>query len=269
MTRVVIFSYKNTSRSARKLQSALDEQNIDTLYLYPEKEYRPRHSDLIIGWGSGNWPEWKDRALDINCTWLNQSDTISNSVSKDTAFELFNFDLVPIPHITRDSQEARVMLRDGHIVLARTETEGHDGSGLIVMRHPRDFISADLYTQYEEKTDEFRVHVWQGETFWGQIREIITDRSNKYYRERPDMQIRTSSNGWTLFVYNRNMPDECKVVAQAAIKALGLDFGAVDIGWNAQTGRAIVYETNTSPELSNRTCDAYVSKIIEYMEEIN
>ncbi len=268
MTRVVIHAYKQTSRSARKLQEALDEQDVHTLLVYPEKIYKPRTTDFIIGWGAGEWPTWRQLANDAESTWRNKSSAVMQSINKDTAFRRFRENRIPVPEVTDSGEIANRWLLAGHIVIARRELEGHDGSGVVVITNPDQLISAPLYTKYVEKTDEFRVHVWNGRAFWGQIREPITDRNSKYFRRTPDNRIRTSANGWTLLVYWRDMPRICQQVAEEAIAALDLDFGAVDIGYDANTRRAVVYETNTSPELSERTCAAYVKQIITELEDI-
>lgn len=265
MTRIVIYAYKQTSRSAQKLQRFLDEEDIDTVLVYPGKKYRPRDSDLILGWGAGEWPVWGDTVINNEVRWLNPSNVVMRSVNKIDTFRALRQLRVPIPEITSHSHVAQTWLDSGHCVLARTEVEGRDGSGLVVMTSPRQLVSAELYTLYEEKDAEFRVHVWGGVAFWGQIRVPIEDTENKYYRPSPDRRIRTSSNGWTLNVYNRDMPAICKLTATEAIRALGLNFGAVDIGWKRGRAnsmeRVTVYETNTCPELSDRTCAAYVEQI--------
>ena len=266
MPRICIYPYKMTSRSAHKLQEGLEEEGADSLLVYPDRAYRPRATDLIIGWGAGNWPEWRRAAVDVGAIWLNTSDKISRSVNKEDTFSLLNAAHIPCPENTTSRAAALLWLENGNIVIARQEVEGRDGAGVVVMRSPGELVSASLYTKYREKTEEFRVHVFQGRAFWGQIRTPITDPDNRYYREHPDRMIRTSSNGWTLYVYNADMPEICNATAERAIAALDLDFGCVDIGWLRETSHSPqsvqVYETNTSPEVSDRTCQAYVEQIL-------
>lgn len=266
MTRICIYPYKMSSRSAHKLQEALEEAGADSLLVYPDREYRPRATDLIIGWGSGDWPNWRLEALDVGATWLNMSDVISNSVNKIATFRFLNDAHISCPESTASYDTALGWLQQGSVVIARQETEGRDGSGLVIIRRPDDMVSAGLYTKYKEKTEEFRVHVFQGRAFWGQIRAPITDDSNKYFQASPHPMIRTSSNGWTLHVYNEDMPLICNRIAANAVQAIGLDFGCVDLGWlkgTTHTPESVqVYETNTSPEISDRTCSAYVDQIL-------
>jgi glutathione synthase/RimK-type ligase-like ATP-grasp enzyme len=50
-----------------------------------------------------------------------------------------------------------------------------------------------------------------------------------------------------------------------AVAALGLDFGAVDIGWNRSTRRATVYEVNTAPYVEGTTAKMYAEAIVDFI----
>lgn len=265
MPRIILYPYKIKSRSASKLQEYLKDEGMECLKVYPDGKYSPREDDLIIGWGSGEWPNWKRRAENVNAKWLNRSDMIMHSVNKATTFSLFNAAHVPCPLYTSRMSLARKWLLEGNTVLARQELEGRDGSGLVVMSSVEDLVEASLYTKYEEKTEEYRVHVFIRRAFWSQVRVPIEEEDNSFFQENPDEKIRVSKNGWTLYVANRDVPQVCIDAAEDAIICLGLDFGAVDIGFNRQNRSVCVYEVNTAPELSNRTCSAYVEQIKTYL----
>ncbi|GAG47489.1 unnamed protein product, partial [marine sediment metagenome] len=75
--------------------------------------------------------------------------------------------------------------------------------------------------------------------------------------EQVDYQIRNTDNGW---VYCRGGVDAPEAVITAAVRAvdcLGLDFGAVDIGYNEHYDRCAVFEVNTAPGLEGTTLDKY------------
>ena len=84
-----------------------------------------------------------------------------------------------------------------------------------------------------------------------------------------DYQIRNSANGW---VYCRDdiitpHPD----IGRAAIRAvnvLGLDFGAVDVGWNEHNQEPSVYEVNTAPGLEGTTLDKYFEAILARLPQL-
>lgn len=261
--RYVIFPYGDKSRSAKKLAFGLSEAGYNSAIATGETNYRPRSTDVIVGWGSGEWPNWKRSAIASGAIWLNQSDVVQRSVYKDRTFSHLRAHRVPIPEISYSYEQGLAWIREGHIVIARNNLEGRDGQGITIAQRAADLPTNCLYSKYFPVQEEYRVHVFQGVPFWCQIRHPIEDTDNKYYTTRPNKFVRTSSHGWTLYVSNRDCPNVCKQVAVRAIQAVGLDFGAVDIGYGVD-GDVCVYETNTSPELSDRTCGAYVEVLLRF-----
>ena len=55
-----------------------------------------------------------------------------------------------------------------------------------------------------------------------------------------------------------DLPEDCEKQAVAAVVALGLDFGAVDVVYNVKEQKAYVLEVNSAPGLSGTTLDKYV-----------
>lgn len=81
--------------------------------------------------------------------------------------------------------------------------------------------------------------------------------------EAPDPIIRSNTRGWK-FASVSKYPDDIKTQAIAAVAALGLSFGAVDVGVlydeaSSAKKEAIVIEVNTGPGLSGTPFDAYVA----------
>ena len=74
----------------------------------------------------------------------------------------------------------------------------------------------------------------------------------------PNWRIRNLANG---FIYAREdvRPPECVTsVARRALDCIDLDFGAVDVIYNARQNRAYVLEVNTAPGVTGTTVDRYV-----------
>lgn len=72
----------------------------------------------------------------------------------------------------------------------------------------------------------------------------------------PNMLLRSNRLGWKFSIvkkYKKDLAD----VAIAAVKALGLDFGAVDV-CTAEDGNHYVFEVNTGPGLEATSFDKYV-----------
>jgi hypothetical protein len=74
-------------------------------------------------------------------------------------------------------------------------------------------------------------------------------------------QIRNADNGWVYCRGGVNPPRDVLSASRRAVSALGLDFGAVDVGWNQHHESAAVYEVNTAPGLEGTTLDKYYEAI--------
>ena len=111
--------------------------------------------------------------------------------------------------------------------------------------------SFDFYTVRVPKDRQFRVHVIGGET---RTRELIPDDEVNRETER----IWNYGNGFTFRVPD-NVPHPVVPMAFAAVKALWLEFGAVDIVWDGT--HAYVLEVNTAPGLCDPMLEWYAHKL--------
>jgi glutathione synthase/RimK-type ligase-like ATP-grasp enzyme len=75
--------------------------------------------------------------------------------------------------------------------------------------------------------------------------------------------IRNHANGWIFGRHNVVSHPEAARISVAAIGALGLDFGAVDV--RVRDSKAVVLEVNSAPGLTGNTLAAYTAKIKEYV----
>lgn len=206
--------------------------------------------DRVINWGVS-------RPLFIrhNTRVLNSPDAVSLSSSKAYTLRHLKDKEVPTLEFSTEKNDAIAWLEDGKSVVCRDILNGHGGNGIrvIVSKDWRnggrpDFAPARLYTRYFPKQREVRVHVCNGEV-------IAVAEKLKRLGEAGDYWIRSHSRGW-LFAEARAPIGDAGEVAREAIKALGLDFGAVDIGIS-RDGACCVFETNTAPGLEGRTLEAY------------
>ena len=78
-----------------------------------------------------------------------------------------------------------------------------------------------------------------------------------------NFQIRSHDNGWVFCRRHVAPPTDVLTQAVSAVSVLGLDFGAVDVGWNERNQEATVYEVNTAPGLEGTTLEVYKDKILE------
>jgi glutathione synthase/RimK-type ligase-like ATP-grasp enzyme len=167
---------------------------------------------------------------------------------------------VNVPEFTTRSAEACTWLEEGHKVVERALLTGSQGRG-ITLWEPDDSLMftwcqddpSPLFTKYEKKLHEYRVHVADGRVIDVQMKRRRTGVEDR------DNQIRNFHNGW---VYCREdiVPPADDVLDNAlrAVRCLGLQFGAADIGWNQHYQRATVYEVNTAPGLEGTTLDKYL-----------
>lgn len=225
--------------------------------LVPSKEH------VVINWGNSDPP-----AKVLECTVINDPTAVRKAVNKLNAFQAFSDFGVMAPAFTRDMRTARSWVSAGHKVVARHNLAGSGGDGIQILSSVEDFpCEAPLYVLYIPKKSEWRFHIFHDEVFDFQRkmrrRDIPDDKVN--------WQIRNHANG---FIFGRDQGDDpvawgqLKQVAQRAVKALGLDFGAVDIIYNEKQKRAYALEVNTAPGLEGATVDSYCQVFSDYFEGI-
>jgi D-alanine-D-alanine ligase-like ATP-grasp enzyme len=94
---------------------------------------------------------------------------------------------------------------------------------------------------------------------------IDVQQKKKRREHEVDYRVRNYENGWVFARAGVTPPAGVVEQALAAVSALGLDFGAVDIGYNEKFNRAVVYEVNTAPGVEGTTLLNYGAKLKEYM----
>ena len=119
---------------------------------------------------------------------------------------------------------------------------------------------------YFKAADEFRIHVMFGEVIFAQRKALRTDAERP---ETPDFTVRNHANGFIFQINNIVVPDNVKEESIKAVNALGLDFGAVDIRHNLDSGRCAVLEVNSAPSLTGTTLKTYVDAFTTAHEVIN
>jgi glutathione synthase/RimK-type ligase-like ATP-grasp enzyme len=212
-----------------------------------------RHGDfdIIINWGR------TERRF--KGEYINNPEAVARASDKSVACELFTQNEVRTPPHTADAAVAQKWREEGFDVLARTLTRASAGRGieLICAGGDQKLPVAPLYTKYIPKTTEYRVHVFQG--------KIIDVQEKRRRQEVPDekvnWQIRNLDGGFVFCRDSVKLPACCGAAAISACAAVGLHFGAVDIGYNAKRDKCRVYEVNTAPGLEGSTLDAYYNAL--------
>lgn len=244
---IFVYPYKKGSKSAKRLAEALGCKQIKL----EGSKYRERPWKTVVNWGSSK------------CPYESLNDSSAVAVASDKLLSLKQLSLcgVSTPEWTTDRQIASGWLTEGHTVVCRGTLTGSSGEGIELVSDPLcDLPLVPLYTKYAKKKDEYRVHVFDG--------KVIDVQRKMRKKDVPDgevdWKIRNLAGG---FIFGRegvNPDDQVLQESTSAVKALGLVFGAVDVGFHPDFG-AKVYEVNTAPGLEGSTVDSYVKAIKEYL----
>jgi glutathione synthase/RimK-type ligase-like ATP-grasp enzyme len=245
-----IYPYNPGSESARLLAEALDVPRIK----HRGSRFRGSRAKTVINWGTEHLPD----AVSL-CRIINNVGSVHTARCKMRTFAALKAaGNIRIPEYTNNRQVARGWLRDGDVCI-RHSTTGHEGYGLKIVSQgdleafDRERV-APLYTKYVKKKDEYRVHVI-GDTTYTQRKLRKNDAPAD-----GDRKVRNTANG---YVFSGRFEPPADVVAQAvsAVKAVGLDFAAVDVVWNRHYQQAWVLELNTAPGIEGRTVEVYAEAL--------
>jgi len=207
---------------------------------------------VVINWGSSNFPyELKGAHIE------NKPEAVGNATNKRRFFELCReTGGVELPRFTVRRAEAEDILADCGLLFARTKLTGSGGDGIVEVGTSdgvRQLPEGTLFVEYVKKKHEYRVHIADG--------MVIDVQEKRKKKETPleevNYRIRNLANG---FVFCRSEVDPPESVTRNAVEAVrvcGLDFGAVDVVYNARNNRACVLEVNTAPGLAGTTAVNY------------
>ena len=242
MRRYRIIPYKKGSKSARVLSRALGGKRIRLT----NSRYRRRLRDIVINWGNSNHP--------MRGPILNPPALVDLCADKRAFFNHMK-DYGCENEIPSFWTNAAEIPDTAFPVVCRTILRGHSGAGVVISRSRDGLVPAPLYVQYVKKQDEFRVHM--GRRGEESIILAVHQKRRRHDEPNPNWQIRNHANG---FNYARDNVDDVPIVREVAAKvfeASGLDFGAVDVIYNAHHNRDYVLEINTAPGLVGETIDTY------------
>lgn len=214
-------------------------------------------------------PKWEQFKLIVNWgqSFREEHKNILNKCIKNkyTAFKLLEKDWQPIPQVF--ASEAGDFILDWPVVGRKlSHTQGND---IIFINNQEEIDNnwgnSDFYTQYIPKKSEFRVHVFKDQVLRVDKKVKIEGRE---YTEN-EIKIRSSANGWRQIKYNTGgrYYETLSEIGVRAIKAIGYDFGAVDIIININS-EPIILEINSAPALRGDKLDLYATAFKEYSEKL-
>jgi hypothetical protein len=272
---LILTTYTRAAATADKLMEMLDCRRVfnDTRQVAAIPDVC-----LIVNFGSSRLNP-SLRTMRPGWTILNRPERIAVCSSKIRSYAEFQRARIPTPALTRDRHEAqRWVAADGRVLVREDGNLG--GAGIIVARNADELNRADgdFYSRYLDKTHEYRFHVWDGQ---------VIDLIQKRHREgaiagagQPLPEVFSHRNGFLFYRegINLNQPeylgDKARMseMAIAAVRALQLDFGAVDMLAKFENGRLIGYavcEVNSAPALDGDDAKRpYVRAILDRWQRV-
>jgi len=264
--RPIIYPYNFGSKSARALSNLLRQRGYRAKRVRPDGNYRPYRNHMIINWGFQHVPEFLRNPVTGCGPVVNGFEAVGRASNKLLAFRAMEeAGDVAIPEFTTSTEEAQAWVDGGGIAVCRNILRGHSGAGIGLVGQsiidgdhtgvvPRD---VPMYVKYLKKATEYRIHV-----FNGRVIDIQQKRKRGGMEEGGvNYQIRNHQFGW---VYCRGDVAPHQSVldnAIASVRALGLDFGGVDVIWNDHYEQAHVLEVNTAVGLEGQTVINYANAI--------
>ena len=248
MLRPIIYPYKLQSKSAKALSESLSDLRCKRVRENGNYSYHDNH--VVINWGNPRYPNWWNQNNYI----VNIPQFVENAQNKHKSFVIM-LGNVRIPKFTDEIRYAKEWIEEDRVVVARTLLRGCGGRGIQLIDNADDLPDCALYTRYVKKSDEYRVHIFRGTIIFLQKKML------RHGSEGNNFQIRNYANGWIFGSKNIAVPQDVVEQALLAVKALNLDFGAVDVGWQESSQKAFVYEVNTAPALEGTTLDLYSQHI--------
>ncbi len=244
-----VFPYKMGSLSGKALANALGIKRI-------RPTYEAKRRDIIINWGNSRPSESVPYAEKD----LNKHSAIALACNKLKTFtKLTGAGYEQVPDWTAWIEEAREWIENGDKVYCRTSLTSHSGGGIVIASDVDSLVPAPLYTKATKHKYEYRVHVF---------RDKVIDVQQKKRRSNwtgGDTGIRNHSNGYIYARADIDYPQEIKQAAIQAVNLLGLDFGAVDIGYRERDNKIFLFEVNTAPGLVGTTLLKYAQTFKEYL----
>lgn len=248
-----LYPYNMGSASAKALAQALGIKRI-------RHHGKPLRMDgVLINWGASAFK--RDIKGKNWYSIVNSPECVAKAANKVVTLDALTAANLSVPCWAVNREDASKWLDEGATVVVRHKLNGHSGEGIEIVT-PEDGLlpEAPLYTKYIPKTHEYRIHVFQGDAFFVQRKA----RKKEVPDDQVNWKVRNHANGFIYAHQDVDVPDDAKALAIAAVDALGLDFGAVDMIYNKKQDRFYVLEVNCAPGLEGTSLDKYKEKLEQF-----
>lgn len=258
----MIYVYcRRPSDSAKELVNSLGAtrlRNFDGSHFWKRnRKVELKKGDIVVCWGD-SFP------ADIDGVRILNGADIPNKF--EAAITMINAGIQTI-QVMRPERFNSV-LRSGNFDQWFGRKFNHIGGNDILHGHVK---NPDYYVQRLRLTNEFRVHSFLNKSIRAGTKGLregfCLDHSRANGQELASPWVRSYDGGWRVIYdgfQSKKVPG-LRELAHKAVKSLGLDFGAVDIGQDA-SGYLYVLEVNRGPGLEGGSIDAYVNAIKKWIE---
>lgn len=229
-------------------------RRFDGMHFYDGKRrFSLVEGDTLVCWGA-TVPELEGVRV------LNSSPARLNKLSEIRALQAAGVKTVQL--------HAEVGKRQDEVILPRSANHQGGRDLLVTPDLP------DYYVRKEALVREFRLHSFAGRSIRAgvkQPREGFQPATEAEWKPESNLYhpwIRSYDAGWRVNYEGFQSEGKMRKIAHAAVTALGLTFGAVDIG-EKQLGVLIVLEVNRAPGIEGGSIQTYTRAIQRWLNEPN
>lgn len=133
-------------------------------------------------------------------------------------------------------------------------------------------INPDFWVVKEKFVREYRIHSFNGRSIRAGVKVhrdgFVLVEDEKKWKPNANLVhpwVRSWDGGWKVSYDDFKSTQNLRSLANKAVKALGLTFGAVDIG-ELQTGQLKVLEVNRAPGIEGNSVASYVKAIKKWID---
>lgn len=242
--KTAIYAYNTGSASAKALKEALGVALL-------KREGPERRVNQLINWGCS---EINRPLFGVN-KMFNVSVAVAVASNKLSTFEVWGKEGVETVPWTTDKAVAQKWVDEDDTVVVRHSLTGHSGKGIELVSEGK-VPDAKLYTKYVGKKEEYRFHFFRGKLIHVQRKARKKDVPD----DKVNWKVRNLDGGFIFALQEIDaFPAEVVEKLASAVDYLGLDFGAVDVIYNARLNKYFPLEVNTAPGLEGTTLERYTA----------
>lgn len=198
--------------------------------------------DYLIRWGTRSGAGYTPREGVVN----SRSSLRNNSNKLDSLRQLESAG-IRVPDYTTDRDDFGDVIDYPLVGRNESHTRGED-INLILQWRDAYLTENDYFVEYIPTDLEYRMHVVDGEVIAVHEKRLRSEEDNHPF-------IRNHETGWVFVEPRAERPPDS--LAIDAVGALGMDFGAVDVVREEETGDHYVLEVNSAPSLEEANLERY------------